>query len=479
MFEAARDVLPTVPDIEETGEGEADRDNWERFKQAYEAWTSMWRQVLAEHPRRHRELVAWAAGTDAERVICEELLGGLPWAVESALLAELARADLERFSFQVLTAQGCRMRRDGSDEQQVLDHFAADLSALTDEEQMHFRHSLNHKSATLMDMGCRAPVSWVQRAALGTWRHLLNPTQARNGYTPVHWQASTALLNDLAAQFARTAARAMPYWEPQKPSWGITPREVTWVRSMVLHIPVITEDLKAGIRPIVRDARERLNRHAGLHSRFDERSELQEILSTIERVLADPPAAFGADRGRTALGASDKVTVRDLGHVQTPVLNDYLDRHCGNDSLVEKALLSCAASGYRSSDDIDNMLRRHSTPDTVLLHLTERLRTKLGGGPAWRETWTQLVLGRETVDLALVRALPAWSALRARGEGHATAHPAVVTAVREALGTDQDAWDRFATCPATNSGPTAWLRLGDLLDAAAAGDPWPKPPSSR
>ncbi|MFD3791111.1 hypothetical protein [Streptomyces cyaneofuscatus] len=51
--------------------------------------------------------------------------------------------------------------------------------------------------------------------------------------------------------------------------------------------------------------------------------------------------------------------------------------------------------------------------------------------------------------------------------------------MRASLGSDQDAWDRFASCPATHSGPAAWLRLGDLLDAAAKGTPWSKPPAGR
>ncbi|MEU0952514.1 hypothetical protein ABZ353_09165 [Streptomyces niveus] len=480
VFEAARDTLPTAPDPGKASDGSDADALWKQYRQAYESWQSMWRQVLGRHPQRHRELIGWAAGTDAERAIRDELLGRLPWAVEPALLAELAEADLGRFSFEVLLARGCRMVRAGSNEQQVLEHFAADLSALADDEQVLLRHALRRKSVTLLDMGCHAPVTWVQQAASGTWRHLLNPAQAKDGFQPVRWQASTALLTDLATRFAETAARALPYWERAERSRGITAREVAWVRDLVLRLPNITEDVKAGVRPLIRDARERLNyAHPGLQPRHDERGEIKEILSTIERVLADPVPVTGAERRRTALGAPDEVTVRDLARVQTQELGDYLDRHAGDDSLVEKALLSRAAGSYRSHDDFDGVLRRHSSPGTVLLLLTGRLRTDLGGGPSWRDAWTHLVLASAEDGPAFARALPAWSALRARGDHHATAHPAVVTAVREALGTDQDAWDRFAACPATNSGPTAWLRLGDLLDAAAAGAPWPKPPSSR
>jgi hypothetical protein len=479
VFEAARDTLPTAPD-----QGKPDRDSdtkdWlKRRKNAFEAWESMWRQILKRHPERHRELVQWADGTDAKWTVRNELLGSLPWAVEPGLLAELAAADLERFPLEVLVAEGCRMRRAGSDEQQVLAHFAGELTALADAGQVYFRSMLEPQMATLLDMWCQAPVTWVQRAASGTWRHLLNPTQAKEDYRQAHWRAPAATLASLAAMFAETAARALPFWETEERYSAISPSEVVWVRDIVLHLPTITEEVKAGIRPIVRDARKRLSpRHPGFQPRYDELRELEEILDTIERVLADPPPSVGVDR-RNALGAPDKVTVRELAGVPTQALSDYLDRHTGDDSLVEKALLACAASGYRSEADFDGVLRRHASPDTALLRLTEGLRGNLGGGPAWREAWTRLVLARPNTQPALVRALPAWPALRARGNHHGSAHPSVVAAVRDALGTDQDAWNRFATCPATNSGPTAWLRLGDLLDAAATGAPWPKPPGSR
>ncbi len=479
VFVAARDTLPTAPDSE-PGDGEDVTDWLERHRRAYEAWESMWRRILERHPDRHRECVEWADGTDAGRTVRDELLGSLPWAVEPGLLTEIATADLERFPFEVLLAQGCRMRRDGSDEQQVLDRFAEELSAVTDEEQVRFRHFLGRKSTTLLDIGCDAPVTWVRISASGTWRHLLNPTQVKDGYRPVEWRASATTLADLAARFAETAARALPFWEPEDRYSAIDPDEVAWVRDILLHLPTVTEDVKAGVRPIIRHARTRVSpHHPGLQPRYDKRRELDEILDTIERVLADPPPATGADRRRTALGAPDTVTMRQLAGIRTPALSEYLDRHPGNDSLIEKALLACAASGYRSDDDFEDVLRRHGSPDTVLARLTEGLRGNLGGAPSWREAWTRLILARPGITPELVRALPAWSALRARGGRHGSAHPSVVSVVREALGADQDAWDRFATCPASYSGPTAWLRLGDLLDAAAAGTPWPKPPGSR
>ncbi|MFC9186211.1 hypothetical protein [Streptomyces cyaneofuscatus] len=479
VFEAARDMLPTAPDPGDP-EGE-DIDDWlDRNRRGHEAWQTMWRQILERHPDRHRNLVEWADGTDAERAIHHQLLGSLPWAVEPELLTELAAADLKRFDFEILLAQGSRMRRDGADEQQVLDRFAGELSSLTEEERNDFRHALGRKSTTLLGMGCRAPVLWARQAASGTWRHILNPAQAKDGYRQVDWSASATTLAGLATDFAETAVRALPYWEPADRYAAAHPDEVAWVRDMLLHLPVVTEDVKAAVRPIVRQARGWLSGyHHSLQPRYDHRRRLEEILDTVQRILADPPPASGTDRRRTALGAPDEVTVRVLAGTSIETLGEYLDRHVGNDSLVEKALLASAAGAYRSGEDFEDVLRRHSAPDEVLLRLTVALRRYLGGGPTWRESWTRLILAREDTGPSLVRALPAWSALRARGGGYRNAHTLVVSVVRESLGSDQDAWDRFASCPATNSGPAAWLRLGDLLDAAAKGMPWPKPPAGR
>lgn len=37
----------------------------------------------------------------------------------------------------------------------------------------------------------------------------------------------------------------------------------------------------------------------------------------------------------------------------------------------------------------------------------------------------------------------------------------------------------FYRYPSVPTGPNAWLRLGDLLDAAVTGFAWPSAPSSR
>ncbi|MDO0913066.1 hypothetical protein QQM39_20080 [Streptomyces sp. DT2A-34] len=79
----------------------------------------------------------------------------------------------------------------------------------------------------------------------------------------------------------------------------------------------------------------------------------------------------------------------------------------------------------------------------------------------------------------LTRALPAWTALTVGGTSYGTAHEAVASVVLTTLGSDDEAWSRFAASPVSYAGPTGRLRLGDVLDAAAKGEAWPKLPSAR
>lgn len=46
----------------------------------------------------------------------------------------------------------------------------------------------------------------------------------------------------------------------------------------------------------------------------------------------------------------------------------------------------------------------------------------------------------------------------------------------DGLGQDAAAWQRLSDSPISEHGPTAWLRLGEVLDAARAGSEWPIPP---
>ena len=80
----------------------------------------------------------------------------------------------------------------------------------------------------------------------------------------------------------------------------------------------------------------------------------------------------------------------------------------------------------------------------------------------------------------LIRALPAWAALTLAGANRYRAgNQAVTSVVTTALSDSDEAWARFATIPVSPTGPYAWLRLGDLLDAAVSGSAWPLPPNSK
>lgn len=362
VFEAARDMLPTVPD---TGEPSSafDEEWMDRNRRAHDAWDRMWRQVLKQHPHRHRQLVQRADATHTQRTVRNRLLGDLPWMVEPQLLAELAATDLERFSFEILRARGCRKRRDGAEAQQVLESMKADLAPLDEDEQDSLRHFVESESTTLLDLGCRGPILWMEHAAAGTWRHLLNPEQAKEEYRQVAWRTPAPALEDLAALFAQAAARALPFWEPEDRYSTVRPSQVIWVREMLLHLPTVTEEVKAGVRPIARHLRNQLNsRHPTLRLRYDEAQDIEKAVQTIERVLADPPLAVGPDRSRTALGAPDTVTVRGLSSISAQSLGEYLDRHPGDDTLVEKALLATAAGSNWSDSDFDNVCAGTAAP---------------------------------------------------------------------------------------------------------------------
>ncbi|WP_434593083.1 hypothetical protein [Streptomyces sp. A5-4] len=107
------------------------------------------------------------------------------------------------------------------------------------------------------------------------------------------------------------------------------------------------------------------------------------------------------------------------------------------------------------------------------------LRRRLGGGPELRGSWAEIMLARPECPPELLRLLPAWSALKARGPRYDTTHPAVAAYVTEALGDSDAAWQRFTASPMSHAGPGAWHRLGDLLDAAVEGAAWPTPPPGR
>lgn len=76
----------------------------------------------------------------------------------------------------------------------------------------------------------------------------------------------------------------------------------------------------------------------------------------------------------------------------------------------------------------------------------------------------------------VIRALPAWTALKLSG-GYSRAYPEIIDVIIDALGDEAVAWQRLADSPVSYTGPTAWLRLGEVLDAAQSDGHWPTAPS--
>ncbi|MEU5578709.1 hypothetical protein ABZ791_21695 [Streptomyces huasconensis] len=476
VFTAAVDLLPSYPFVdEEVGEGTS---TWLKRQEAAErAWRTMWKQVVTAHAEHHRLLVEWSDDKDAGHTIREHLLGSIPWDVEPELLAEIAQDDLASFPHSVLTTRICRMRRDGATEEEVREHFADDLAELLPGQRKHIGRILSDDDAYGLRFGCRAAILRIARAAEGEWRYILNPDQAQEYGRPRPWRASEDQLASLAQTFAAHAAVALKLWEPDPQAQTHSTEDLRWVRDLLQHLPVVTSEVKEKVRLICQEARRGLARRPD-HSRYGLDSGVQqarELLETIERMIAEPLPDPGP--GRTAsLGRPDQVTVRDLAGASDAVLDDYLGRHPGDDNLVEKALLAFAFHAYRRGLSFADVLIRHSDPQRALLVLTRELRLRLGGGPNLREAWVGAVLNLPAIEPELIRALPAWTALKARGPHGRAAHPAVMSTVRAALGSNSEAWQRFAASPAGHTGPTAWLRLGDVLDAAASGTPWPMPP---
>ncbi|MFF4483307.1 hypothetical protein ACFY1A_40755 [Streptomyces sp. NPDC001520] len=475
VITAAVDLLPSFPVLDERGE--EDTSTWlERWKAAERAWRTMWKQVVATHTEHHRLLVDWSDDNDAGHVVREHLLGSIPWDVEPGLLEEIAQDDLASFPHSVLITRMCRMRRDGATEQEVRERFASDLAEVRSQQRKGIDQLLSDDKYGLR-YGCRAAISHAELAADGSWRYILNPDQAQQYGRPHSWRASEDQLASLAQKFAEHTAVALMLWESDPKAPVRSAKDLRWVRDLLQHLPVVTPEVKERARLICREAKRALagRRDYGRYGLDSDVQQARELLDTIERMTAEPLPDPGPAR-TASLGKPDQVTVRDLAGAPDAVLDDYVRRHQGNDALVEKALLSFASRVYRRDVSFADVLNRHSDPQGALRDLTQNLRRRLGGGPNLREAWVSAVLSLPTTDTDLTRALPAWTALKAGGPCGKEAHPAVISVVRAALGNNAEAWQRFATSPASYAGPTAWLRLGDLLDAAANGTPWPTPP---
>ncbi|MFB6889231.1 hypothetical protein ACFCX4_07950 [Kitasatospora sp. NPDC056327] len=478
VFDAAVSLLPDAPD--DSGRDDEGSDvRWERFKQAFAAWETMWSGVLKRHPDRHSQLVAGTEGSDAYPVITDQLLGSLPWMVEPGLLRRVALEDLDRFAQARLTARVCRALQDGSSPEEVRERFAAELASLGERGREHIEYYLQ-EGGRRTRWGVHAAVSWVSHAAKGSWRLILNPAEAKPSYgDPYTWLTPEDDLTDLGRRFADVAVQALQTWQPNGYIGISAAADLRWVHAMLLHLPDVTPAVKKTVQSMIRDARHSQARPRSYDYKAQEdHRKFTELLASISRIVADPLPQTPATR-RAALGDPAQVTPRDLSAVAADVLDDYLDRHAGDDELVEKALLSFAHSGYGYNRSFPDVLARHTNPRQAVHTLTHELRSRLGGNPANREAWARHVLALPDCPDETVLAMPAWTALKARGSHYDSIHSAVVALVVSTLGNDDHAWQRLADSPITPSGPNAWLRLGDILTAAAQGTAWPKPPAAR
>ncbi|MEV1009817.1 hypothetical protein [Streptomyces sp. NPDC049881] len=478
VFLAALDLLPEAPRLTVGDESEEDGvlADFEEYWAAHKSWQVMWERIVAVQTSRHRLLIGWAAGTPSRQIIRDHLLGSVPWDVEPSLLEEMASEDLAGFASSDLITRLCRMLREGLSENEVRSRLADELNALEPAARKHMENYFD-EAAVLRKSGLRATVSWVSSRADGSWRYILTPSEAKTTYGRSHdWLASEELLATLGRRFADTAVKALHLWEPDPGLARLGPRDLRWLHAALLHLPHVTEEVNEKARAVIR--------HVRLGSRNpwefpDHRTrqgdqQLAELRTTIERILGDPATVAR----RSALGDPDQVTISDLAHASDEVVDDYLTRHAGNDALVELALLSFAVSSYRSKLSFPEIPERHSSSEAAAVRITTDLRKHLGGGPRLREAWARKILALPGLTAELIRALPAWTALTASGP-YGRAHEAVVSVVRAALGDSDEAWARFTASPASYSGPTAWLRLGDILDAAVDSADWPTPPNAK
>ncbi|MFE4971304.1 hypothetical protein ACFRAR_04205 [Kitasatospora sp. NPDC056651] len=479
VFETAVALLPDGPDHRRLED--EDSGVWsKRIRAAFHAWGRMWSAVLEQHPDRHSQIIAMTADNTSNQVIRDQLLGSVPWTVEPKLLRQIALEDLSRFGAAMLATRICGFLQNGSSKEEARQHFAAELSALeeTDRKDIEFLHLRDDGFES--DWGTDSAVSWVSHAADGPWRLILNPAEAKPAYGDPHpWRSHADELTDLASHFATTAVQALQTWKPND-LYGISrATDLRWIHAMLVHLPDLTPAVEATVRLVIRDARRgRSGPQSYDYKSQEDRRRFDELLDAITRIVTDPAPQPPATR-RTALGDPEEVTVRSLSAASAEVLDAYLDRHAGDDDLVEKALLSLALHGHRGKPAFASVLARHSDPRHAVHTLTRELRHRLGGNPANREAWAREILALPDCPSETVLALPAWTALKARGHRYDSTHPTVLALVEAALGDDHQAWQRFADSPIGNSGPSAWLRLGDILTAATDGTAWPKPPTSR
>jgi hypothetical protein len=414
VFDAALELLPVTPEPQARTDTDTDgEDRRRQFTEDLDAWKAMWRTVLEHQPDRYQLLVERTDGGPANYTIRHLLLGTMPWRVEPSLLNDLASADFDDFRSAVLTTQVCRALRGGASEQDVREHFTDQIDSLSKRGRQDIDLYLREDGFD-PEWGCHEATGWASSAVKGQWRLLLNPAEARPAYygDPYAWLASPADLEGLGRAFAEKTVEALMLWEPDQDHYVDRPVLLRWIVELLTHLPRVTDEVKAAARPIAADARKTLRIAGYNRTRYEDTADLEELVSRIEKIIADPAPDIASRR--KALGDPTQVTVRELSGASAEVISDYLDRHA-EDGLVEKILLAIVSTSNGEKSDFGDVLSRHSNPDTAIREMTHELRRRLGGNPAAREQWAQEVLALPTCDQQLIRALPAWTALKLSG----------------------------------------------------------------
>lgn len=461
MFDTAISLLPTKPE--------------QGPDQGRSAWRAMWRAILKGQPDRHRQLL----GSDANRELIRRcLISDLPWKVEPRLLKQLAREDLAQFDAHVVVAEASRMRRDGTAIATVRKRFAAEIATLDGSLRQELDSCLEDENGRLR-LGCQATATWVSKAVRDDWRYLLDPAEAKSNFGKLEeWYASPEDLAQIGRMFAQRTIIALEMWEPNPRMPLSEPWELTWAIEVLKRLTWIPVQTKAAVESMVADAAlGKRNSAEGRNRSRDSLRQFDRAVNTLESLaLAPTQSAPAPDLPQES---PEVITLRQLATMKHEQLLRYLQLHPGIDGLVEKALVATVRSGYINQSEFCAILSQHSEPRRAILDITQHLRARLGGVLSHRESWVRHVLDLPECDREIIRALPAWTVMTSWSGLEIGMHPDSTDVVFDGLGDDHDAWTRFASSPITHSGPGAWLRLGDLLDAARTGAEWPKPPATR
>ncbi|MEW2160578.1 hypothetical protein AB0950_35765 [Streptomyces sp. NPDC007189] len=238
---------------------------------------------------------------------------------------------------------------------QARERYADELTAASQEERDYVERFLDEEmqSGYVQSMACRSAVAWVERAGKQTWRFLLNPGEAQHFGRPREWLASQDLLAALGARFAIISLTALGLWEPDTDSRYPVVRDLGWLQAMLVHLPEIPDEARRKARLVVQETRRALSTcsprqdYSPSHSAWEESRRVKEQINTIMPLVTDPAPALSG-RHTTSLGAPQDVGFKKLADADEDVVVAYLDRHTGNDTLVEEALLPSSPAPIES-----------------------------------------------------------------------------------------------------------------------------------